>query len=374
MELINDTKMEAGYTMGVQPDGRELLVVVVKGTFTIPHDGEGPRLSEDQVPLVETDVFTGEPGFSAPLYEIDFAPRKPHCDVLLNGSAYAPGGRPTERVRVSLRVGSWTKVFDVVGNRIWKSGPFLTRKTKPEPFTVMPISYNNAFGGVDRSREDEKKHHYFLENHVGVGYHKYRDKKSIDGKPLPNTEEIGKQVTKPAGKYRPMAFGSLGRAWKQRIQHGGTYDQYWIDNVLPFLPADFTEEYYQAAPADQWIGYPQSGEEVELINLTPQGRTVFKLPRETVPVEFYYKNGDQKKFKGTIDTLILEPDLGRFTMSWRVSLPLRRSLHEIGLMLAGRVPPEGYTEPGGERRLAEKPHYMSLAELAAANRARREQS
>ena len=38
MELINATGMQAGYTMGMQPDGRELLVVVVKGTFTIPKD------------------------------------------------------------------------------------------------------------------------------------------------------------------------------------------------------------------------------------------------------------------------------------------------------------------------------------------------
>ena len=35
MELLNATGMQAGYTMGMQPDGRELLVVAVKGTFTI---------------------------------------------------------------------------------------------------------------------------------------------------------------------------------------------------------------------------------------------------------------------------------------------------------------------------------------------------
>jgi len=31
MDLLNATKMQAGYTMGMKPDGRELLVVVVKG-------------------------------------------------------------------------------------------------------------------------------------------------------------------------------------------------------------------------------------------------------------------------------------------------------------------------------------------------------
>ena len=33
MELNNATEMEAGYTLGVEPSGRELLVVVVKGRF-----------------------------------------------------------------------------------------------------------------------------------------------------------------------------------------------------------------------------------------------------------------------------------------------------------------------------------------------------
>ena len=155
MNLVNATKMQAGYTMGIQPDGRELLVVVVKGTFAIPMDQkQEPTLAEEQVPLVMTDVFTGEPGFSAALYENDFAPRKPRCDVLLNGSAYAPGGKPAERVPVCLRVGSWSKSFDVVGNRVWQAGALYIAVSKPEPFTVMPISYNNAWGGIDKSQED----------------------------------------------------------------------------------------------------------------------------------------------------------------------------------------------------------------------------
>src|SRR5437899_10547395 len=139
MNLVNATKMQAGYTMGIQPDGRELLVVVVKGTFTIPtKENQEPQLAEEQVPLVMTDEFTGEPGLSAPLYENDFAPRKPRCDVLLNGSAYAPGGKPAERVPVSLRVGSLTKSFDVVGNRVWQSGALYTPVSTPAPFTVSP--------------------------------------------------------------------------------------------------------------------------------------------------------------------------------------------------------------------------------------------
>jgi hypothetical protein len=131
MEFLNATGMQAGYTMGMQPDGRELFVVAIKGTFTIPANGEEPRLAEEQVPIFEADSFTGEPGFSAPLYESDYAPRKARCDVLLHGSAYASGGKPAKRVRVSLQVGSVSKSINVVGNRVWKKWLFLSGRLAP---------------------------------------------------------------------------------------------------------------------------------------------------------------------------------------------------------------------------------------------------
>jgi len=351
MQLLNATKMQAGYTLGLQPDGRELLVVVVKGTFTIPKDEkQEPKLAPEQVPLVTADVFTGEPGFSAPLYESDYAPHKPKCDVLLNGSAYAPGGKPVERVTVSLRVGSWSKSFDVVGNRVWQAGALYIAVSKPELFTVMPISYNNAWGGIDKSQEDPAKHHYYPLNHAGVGYHEYTSGKYMDGKPLPNTEERGNKISSPKGKYRPMAFGPIGRAWEPRPKLAGTYDKKWLDNVFPFLPADFKEEYYQAGPLDQQIDYPKGGETIELINLTLSGRLAFKLPNLNVPVEFSLRDGQYREVIPVRDTIILEPDQGRFLITWRTSLPLRRNLFEIIQVIAGRMSPGWYRARANGKR------------------------
>src|SRR3974390_3002214 len=81
MNLTNATKYLAASTMGMEPSGRELLVVVVKGTFDIPADAGPVVRSRHQVPLVEADTFAGEPGLSAPLAESDFAPKKAKCDV-----------------------------------------------------------------------------------------------------------------------------------------------------------------------------------------------------------------------------------------------------------------------------------------------------
>lgn len=337
MNLKNATKYPAAYTMGMEPSGRELLVVVVKTTFTIPQDGGRPAPAKRQAPLVQADVFAGEPGTSAPIFECDFVPAKPRCDVILHGSAHAPGGKPAGQVSVMLQVGAFSKSFNVVGNRAWVNDPFGWKATHPIPFLKMPISYGNAFGGRDVTDPDEKKHRWYAPNHAGVGFHSNLYPPLVEGKPLPNTEEIGKSVEKPDGKYRPMAFGPIGRAWDPRYKLAGTYDQKWLDNVCPFLPADFKNDYYQCAPQDQQIPAPKGGEEIVLVNLTPQGRTVFPMPPFERPVTFFPKRGPCEETRAVLDTVVFEPDLGRFSLVGRVSRPLKKNIFEVEQIVVGKM-------------------------------------
>jgi hypothetical protein len=336
MELINSTRMIAGYTMGMEPSGRELLVVVVKGTFQIPTtQNDALKLHEEQVPLVMSDVFFGEPGLSAPKYEIDFAPRKHKCDVLLNGTAYAPDGRPTERVIVGLRIGGWSKSFAVVGDRFWYAADSV-RATAPRPFTTMPINYDRAFGGADTRHEDPGQHAAFMPNPSGRGFHKHMIPEWLQGSPLPNTEELRQSVDAPDGAYRPMAFGPIGRQWEPRYEYAGTYDQKWLDDLFPFLPADFDEQYYQSAPFDQQLPKPVVEQRVALLNLTREGRRDFVLPQFEAPIHIFPKKGEREDVVAPLDTIVIEPDLERVTMTWRIARPLKRNMFEIAQVLVGR--------------------------------------
>lgn len=335
MQLINTTRMVAGYNMGLEPSGRELLVIVVKGTFVLPRTGEQVRLHQEQQPLIMADTFTGKPGFSSPVHEIDFAPRKHACDVLLIGSAHAPTGREVTRQRVSLRVGPMEKSFDVVGNRVWNAGLTGITASTPEPFVQMPISYDVAFGGSDRNSEDASEHDAYLPNPAGRGWHKHLKNAWVDGKPLPNTEEVGTSVSFPSDKYKPMALGPLGRGWPQRARYAGTYDQQWMDDVFPFLPKDFDERYYQAAPEDQQVPLPQGPMEVVLSGFTADGVRQFMLPHLQAPVHVHPKRGERETSVAILDTIALEPDLERFTMTWRMARPLQKGLHEIAQVVVG---------------------------------------
>jgi hypothetical protein len=336
MELINATRMVTGYTLGVEPNGRELLVAVVKGTFRIPlESGATVSLHEEQVPLVMSDVFFGEPGLSAPKYEVDFAPRKPRCDVLLNGSAHASDGKPTDRVVVGVRVGDWSKSFAVVGDRVWLSAAGV-RASSPTPFTVMPISYDRAFGGTDLRHEDPAQHAAFMPNPSGRGFHRHLVSKWLEGSPLPNTEELGTSVSAPDEAYRPMSFGAVGRHWEPRLKFAGTYDQNWLDNEFPFLPSDFSEQYYQAAPLDQQLPLPLGEQLVRLRNLTADGTRDFTLPHLAAPIHVFPRKGRREDLTAHVDTIVIEPGDDRVTMTWRVARPLRKSLFEIAEVLVGK--------------------------------------
>jgi hypothetical protein len=340
MELTNATRMVVGCTMGVESSGRELLVVVIKGTFVLPKPGEQVRLHDEQLPLVMADTFTGAPGFSAPVYEADFAPRKSNCDVLLLGSAHAPAGRQVTRTRVSLRVGPMHKTIDVVGDRVWEAGLGAARASPPRPFQARPLHYGRAFGGIDDASDDPAEHDAYESNPVGRGYRKRLKASWIDGVLLPNTEEPGRPVDSPDGAFRPMAFSPVGRGWPQRACYAGTYDQAWLDEQFPFLPADFDERYYQAAPLDQQMPIPMAALGVTLENLTPDGLRHFEMPFFEAPVHVFAKKGEREDLLAKLDTIVFEPDLERFTMQWRVARPLRDNMFEVNQLLIGRKGPD----------------------------------
>jgi len=367
MEFVNETKVQAGWTLGFDRDGRELLVIASKATYVLASMGKEPELADEQAKLVLADEFAGEPGLSATLCETDYALRKLNCDVVLNGSAYAPAGRPTASVDVSLRVGSMQKSFFVFGDRYWQD--FILPPSGPEPFIQTQVSYDRAYGGADASRDDPKNVATYPENPIGIGYHPLSRRSELVGKLLPNTSERRDPVTDVKGKFRPMSFGPVGRNFFPRYKHAGTYDQTWLDNEAPFWPIDFSYAYFQCAPEDQQVPYLQGGEQVELRNLTPDGYRSFCVPNGKIPVTCVPHRGEDIVTEAVCDTFLLEPDADRFCLTWRATIPLRRNLFELKRAVVGDMPHSWRSKRRAER--TGKVYYASLAAAVAARGGRR---
>src|SRR5258705_2813618 len=106
--LRNQTPYKVGRTWGGDKDGVHEWIVAVKGTFDIKTDGRVERAQVQLDPLLAAE-YNGEPGSSSLRYDADLVSVKPTTDVVLNGSAYAPAGRPSKKFFVSMRVNAQDK-------------------------------------------------------------------------------------------------------------------------------------------------------------------------------------------------------------------------------------------------------------------------
>jgi hypothetical protein len=319
--------LESGFTLSVDKHGYEHVLIVAKATFDIQPDGRC-SLSSQQHPVTLADEHRADPGASSIRYECDFAAHKPLADVIVNGSAYAQHGEPTTEVEVGLAIGSIRKLVRVVGDRVWERAlPYGYQSSPPQPFTSIPLVYERAFGGVDARDDDVRNHGHELRNLVGTGFFA-RGGTGISGTRLPNLEHPQHPLRSPGDHPPPVGFGFVSRNWSPRYTYAGTYDQAWRDHQFPFLPEDFNDRYYQGAPEDQQCPYLQGGERVVLLNLTPEGRMAFELPRIDMPMRLVFRLSDQI-LKPNLDTLIVEPDARRCILVWRASTKLTSKLTDI---------------------------------------------
>lgn len=351
----NTTAMAAGIAVAVDKDGRDLGVVVVKGTFIVDAEGES-RLAQQQEPLIYADIHYGAPAETSIKYECDFVPFKPRADVLVNGHAVSQTGRPVSEIIVALQTGSIRKHIRVSGDRRWERGFYGLRPSSPIPFVQMPLIYERAFGGSDYSHESPRYQGTELRNPLGTGFRKNGNSAAIVGTLLPNLEHPGELVCKWSDAPRPASFGVVGRGWQPRIGYAGTYDARWKELRFPFLPADFDPQYFLSAPADQQISYFRGGEAVRCTNMTEDGCFFFTVPTKQVPIVFRFRDRTLL-LEPVLDTLIIEPSERRFQAIWRVAVPMGRKLNALQEVLVGLQP--------DARQMRGKPHFASLAELVA---------
>jgi hypothetical protein len=314
---------------------RKRCVVVLRATFDVDPDGTC-RIAEPQSPFVYADAHYGDPETTSVRAESDFAPVKPRAEILLDAVAMAPGGGTAERVEVALLGTSIDKRAIVVGERHWTRGPLGVVATRPAPFRKLPLAWHLAFGGTDASLGDGERGRSDAVNPVGRGYHRNPVPASIEGVALPCIEDPRSPIAGWSDRPPPVGFGPVPRFAAARARFAGTYDQHWMDHVLPFLPSDFDERYFQAAPADQQVDRLAEGTGFACINMSPSGTFRVRLPSLSVPVRFVFDNRTEG---GTIlpDTLILEPHHARIVLIGRTSLPLPRKFTRLREVRVGSL-------------------------------------
>jgi hypothetical protein len=247
LQVVNNTPFIAQMLAFPNEQGVDSAYAVIKGTWTIL---PAPALAKDQFPLILSDQFWGEPGLSSLKYASEATLIKPTTDVFLLGTAYPPDGESASQVDVSLRVGSLSKDVRVFGDRDWKKGILSTSFGSPQPFDRMPLVYERAFGGTDKTGKEEQQIESEPRNPVGVGFRGKKSALPLEGTKLPNLENPSQLISGPKDRPAPAGFGPIPGSWEPRRSKGGTYDEAWQKNRAPYLPGDFDMHFFNAATPD----------------------------------------------------------------------------------------------------------------------------
>lgn len=339
MDIQNDTRYSVQTLPATGPDDKPVLVIVVKGTFDIKQDKSAVE-SAKQMPVGFGDELYDPENGGSVKFESDIATFKPRTDVAVVGRAYVPGGKADTSVDVSIRVGSLRKQLHVSGDRNWQCLTSYIPATisKPEPFRVMDLIYENAFGGIDKIAGG-----YCAGNVIGKGYYVKKSKKGLHGMPLPNIEDPGNLISSWDDHPEPQGFGFLAKGWEPRLGYMGTYDETWQKERAPKPPLDFRYDFNNAAHPGMQVNEYLSGDEgVEMENLTNNGHLSFKLPGTKIHCTAVksYKLMKMVKTGGTalpkdahdeerpesivmnLDTLCLIPDEMKLYAVWRGLCPV----------------------------------------------------
>ncbi len=311
-------------------EGRPLFVPVLKATYAIgPH---GLTVAEEQAPVNMAGEPYGKPEESSYRYEPECAFVKPATDVVLVGHACAPHQGATEMV-VALQVGPLKKGVRVFGDRVFFETLGIISMSKPAPFEKIPLQWERAFGGWDRSNPDPKKHQFEPRNPVGLGF-RGNGSTFQQGRRAPNLEDPTEPYKGWGHRPRPAGFGFTCPNWEPRAALAGTYDEQWQKDRAPLLAKDFDRRFMNAAsPGLVANGYLRGNEPVMLAGASPEGRLSFQLPGLAQPKMKVERGGQEdSEIALNLDTVILDTDVMRVFLLWRGNLVLKREPLEIRSM------------------------------------------
>lgn len=283
-----------------RPPGPEMCVVV-RGTFTLVEGGRA-TVSDDQGKLTgdvfapDDDAFAGAPSVPS-----DFADYKPRTDLLLIGDCHPPGGRPARSCTTSFSVDGWTRSLLVIGERVLQRGGVAS---VPKPFTSMPLTWANAFGGPG-----------FEANPVGSGYGVQQAGARLPTVGMLTTESRPPEQTRMAASYAPISPFWAPRWSKIGRDYGAAYQE----ARAPFYSSDFDWCHFNAAPLEQQREQRLRGDEwIGLQNLHPEHPSLkAQLPGVRARAIVHMRDGTFGEIAMQLDTLLARPGTLEMVLTWR---------------------------------------------------------
>lgn len=341
-DIDNHTGMPHLWMEQAGAEGERLDILIVRGTFDFSRDGKVLSLARTQNPVVVGDSYAGVENdcvMRAVVAEDgDLVPYKPGTDILVVGTASAPGGLPHHHWLAKVQVGTVQKSIRLHGPRQLRKTMLGWKMSQAEPITRLALDYRLAYGGclavppeLTGASGEFVKHD---DNPAGCGWlPKRRDYSHLPRKARryvrrwigaqselkgPQIEDAAAPIRKPYGG-KAHSLGAVARWWTPRVKLQGTFDEAWRAQRFPLLPKNFNSRYFQAAHHDLVATPHLNGDEpISLIGLLPERRDM-RLPGWRILAVVKRASGESVVYLPLLDTVRFDLSTQQATLVWRAN-------------------------------------------------------
>jgi hypothetical protein len=328
---------------------------IIKGDQLEPSP-EKPRILAE--PVVTDDRLETEQ---------DAFPKLRFTDVILRGTIHAPDSTPATSLVAGLRIGKVERAVQVTGQRVLQVRGGKVSFSKPEPFTSVPFTWEEAYGGIDAACEKEgdlwdiaKLSQAFGKDMSDMNLNRYRRnplgkgylltvKPEHDGYPLPRLEFANDLLTPerivtgaPVNWFfqpSPACFDWVHYAWYPRIAFmgGKLFDKAGAgvpDQPLPEYAFGFTrDELFAREEAQKLARHPrmlngahpamqlpsfEGSQDITLLNLEP-GKAEQHIRYEAKAPRVHLETpGESKTYRKSarLSQLVIDNDAKTLTETW----------------------------------------------------------
>lgn len=336
MELVNTTPVPARLSVAQLANGMRGGIITAKATFVI----EGSTAELDTQDAIGLSLKAEPTELGLLPADEPYLARDDRFEVVVLGKAHAR--TPVDEMRVALTVGATRRELVVTGDRTWVASTEGLTMSPPAPFTVMPLTWERAFGGhckveldagafVDIQDPINPRGRGFdldveVQRHAAAlqprpGFPKYAYERR-----LPNIERPDERIRSPEDRPRPAC-------WATRPPDSGTRAQSLLD-TLPDPPQP--EHSHGAAAvvtalrsaADEWvIDPPAPATRVAIEGMSPEGTIAFAFPALEVVVD-YAMGGRRGSLTLQPRQLVLLPEERRFYILYRTMFRMQYAPEE----------------------------------------------
>jgi hypothetical protein len=355
---------------GKDPQGRFVLAVVVKQTYTVTPAGVC-KVADEQAPLRDkSDIADEKTGFVK--HDFELFHWKVKTDVIVKGHVHGYDKKPTQGEAI-IQVGATQKRIVVFGDRHCTLGNgSRVYLSNPLPFEKIPLAYTHAYGGADliaqaaaapayleKTKDIDPAQrdlalailHRYPRNPCGRGYLFKATPPAIEKLQLPNLEDPAAlltadklEVQASENWYRmplPQATDWVAYSWfprcvgvgiippfdRERASFAEVAKGQLTDSQIKLRKPTDADAFLltNGAPLDLQLPYLRGGESVSLTNLHPKSPVFnFKLPSAPIKICTDARQGKLNETQPVLNSMVIEPDEGRLTLIWRGAAPALR--------------------------------------------------